>query len=147
MWNICWTRSGTWVEFRMKSELLKRGEGYRTAELVLPLWWMEKLDVHTSFRFQDPFGLSDDGSGEAERYYYIEDIQYDLRAKKLRVNAIDLQYLLRQYLILGDETLIASNYSTASDTDKMYAYLCDEISEKFQNGDPGKILANEILGL
>lgn len=147
MWSVCWTRSVTWVRSLIRSELLKRGEGYRTADIVLPLWWMEKLNIHSSFKFQDPFGLSADGSGEAERYYYVEDLQYDVRGKKLRVKAVDLQYLLRQYLILGDETLIASNYSAASDTDKMFAYVCDEISEKFQNLDPGKILANEILGL
>ena len=147
MWNVCWTRSPTWIKSLIRSALLKRGEGYRTADIVLPLWWMEKLNVHSSFKFQDPFGLSADGSGEVERYYYVEDLQYDIRAKKLRVKAVDLQYLLRQYLILGDETLIASNYSATSDTEKMWAYCCDEISEKFQNNDPGKILANEILGL
>lgn len=147
MWNICWSRSATWIRSLIRSELLKRGEGYRTADIVLPLWWMEKLDIHQSFKFQDPYGLSADGSGEVERYYYVEDLQYDIRAKKLRVKAVDLQYLLRQYLILGDETLIASNYNVASDSDKMYAYCCDEISEKFANGDPGKIFANEILGL
>ena len=146
MWSVCWTRSVTWVKSLMKSELLKRGEGYRTAEIVLPLWWMEKLDVHQSFKFQDPFGLSADGSGEVARYYYAEDIQYDVRGKKLRIKAVDLQYILRQYLVLGSETLIASNYNAASDTDKMFAYLCDEFSEKFQNGDPGKILASEIVG-
>ncbi len=150
MWNICWSRSLTWVRSLIRSELLKRGEGYRTADIVLPLWWMEKLNIHSSFKFQDPYGLSADGSGEVERYYYVEDLQYDIRAKKLRVKAVDLQYLLRQYLLLGDETVLTgaeANYNTASDASKMWAFLCDEVSEKFQNGDPGKILANEILGL
>lgn len=150
MWHVCWTRSESWVRTIMREELLKRGEGFKTIEFPLALWWMNQINVHQSFIFQDPFGLSADGSGEAAHYYYVEDIQYDIRGKKLRIKAVDLQYLIRQYMLLGDETVLTgaeSNYNTASDASRMWAFCCDEISEKFQNGDPGKILANEILGL
>ena len=150
MWHICWTRSESWVRTIMREELMKRGEGFKTIEFPIPLWWMNQINVHQSFIFQDPFGLSADGIGEAAHYYYIEDIQYDIRGKKLRIKAVDLQYLLRQYLLLGDETVLTgdeANYNTASDTSRMYAFCCNEITEKFQNGDPGKIFANEILGL
>jgi hypothetical protein len=46
-------------------------------------------------------------------------------------------------MILGDETALAATWLTASDADKKYAYMCDETTGLFSNGDPGKRMNDE----
>jgi hypothetical protein len=52
----------------------------------------------------------------------------------------DMQEIYATGLILGDETVIAASWGSASFSDKVYAYLCDEGTGQFSDGDRGKRL-------
>lgn len=138
-----WTDSATLVDQRILEELLKRGYGDQKISFPVPIYFIDELDVFTNFRFQDPFGLSSTGAGEVGRYYYVESLSYDFQNNKIDVVAIDLQWLLRQYCIAGDETVLASNWATAGEADRMYCYAGDEVTGKFPDGEMAKELADE----
>jgi hypothetical protein len=138
-----WTAHPTLVNQRIIEELAKRGWGDPKLYLSIPINWIDEFDVFDNFRFQDPYGLSSTGEGEQGRYYYIESITYDFFGQKMDIVAIDLQFLLMQYFIKGDENLLASNWSAAGEADRMFAYKCDETTGKFADGESGKILVDE----
>lgn len=131
--------------------LLKYGLGNPKVEFSVPLHFFDELDTFYNFPLQDPMGLSSTGAGEQGRWYYIESLDYDFMGDKIKVVAIDLQYILKRYFILGDEALLASNWSSASENDRIFGYLCSETegpnSDLFQfaDGAPGKALVNEGL--
>ena len=145
MSDFPWTDSATLVEWLVQEALLKRGWGDPKLHLPLPINWIDEFDVFSNFRFQDPFGLSLTGAGEQGRYYYIESITVDFMGQKLDIVAVDLQFLLSQYFVKGDETLLAANWNIAGPADRMFAYKCDETTGKFADGEPGKILVDENI--
>lgn len=144
-WEFPWTDSQSMVQQRLLDELFKFGYGDQKLEFEIPLSWINDIDIFTNFRFQDPYGLSRTGAGETGRYYYVESIDYDFQAQKMKITAIDLQWLLRQYFILGDEDDLAVNWSTANESERMFGYLCDEYEDKFADGEPGKKLVDENI--
>jgi hypothetical protein len=138
-YDLPWTDSELLVKQRVLEELLKRGYGDQKVKIVLPIFWFEELDVFENFIFQDPFGLDAAGGGEKGRYYYVESMSFDFEGGVIEIVAIDLQWLLRQYFILGPTT-IAPNWATASESDRMYGYLCNPLTNQFNDGEPGKKL-------
>lgn len=157
MWDMPWTDSETLIERRTDEEFLKRGEGDRRVEFSIPINWIDILDIFTNFRLQEPFGL--DGSpwppdvggvpaeerGEYGRYYYIESLTYDFMHQKINIVGIDLQYLLRQCMIIAHCGDVAEKWENASESDKMYAYVgnCDAGSF-VSDGTPLKKVCNCI---
>jgi len=123
--------------------LFKRGSGQKTFKFDVHLINLTGLDIYTNFRLQDPFGISSSGKGYVGRYCYIEGIDYDWPGNKMSIIAQDLGYLLRAYLMLGSEDDHQDNWSSASDEDKTFAYLCLEATGKFANGEKGKKLVSE----
>ena len=144
-WNFPWMISESFIDSMVQHKLLKFGYGDKKLSFKLPIDWLERLDIFDNFRYQDPYGLSTTGAGETGRYYYIESLNYNLLGNEIDVVAIDLQWLLRQYLIMGDENSLATNWSAASEADKLYGYLCDETTSKFANSETGKIMIDEKL--
>lgn len=145
-----WFTSSTLVAQLVRERLQKYGYGGQILHFDLDMHWFTKLDIFHNFQYQDPLGLSSTGAGEQGRYYYVESMDYDFMAGKIRVSAIDLQFLLRQYFILGDEAALAANWSSAGEPDRMYGYLCDETlgvsgEGEFADGEPGKILVDENI--
>jgi len=145
MSDFPWTDSATLVEWLVQEALLKRGWGDPKLHLPLPINWIDEFDVFSNFRFQDPFGLSLTGAGEQGRYYYIESITVDFMGQKLDIVAVDLQFLLSQYVVKGDENTAAATWPTAGPTDRMYAYGCDEATGKFTDGELGKVFVDENI--
>ncbi len=143
--------SGDLIADFVAEALLKYGLGNPKVKFPVPLHFFDELDTFYNFRLQDPMGLSKTGAGEQGRYYYIESLDYDFMGDQIMVVAIDLQYILKRYFILGDETLLASNWNSASENDRIFGYLCSETegpnSDLFQfaDGAPGKALVNEGL--
>lgn len=126
---------------RMQEELRKRGAGERRVEFPISLSWVNVLDVFTNIKIQDLFAINKDGEGEIGGYYFIENIGYNFIRERLIITAIDMRWLLTQFCILGDEDLLANNWSDpASSEDRMYCYLADEITEEFLDNEPGKLL-------
>jgi len=138
-----WTTNETLVDKQIFNTLYKRGKGYKKTKIKLPLIFVNSLDIHDSFRLQDSFGVSSDGSGDYGRYLYVEKINYDWIGSTMEIDAIDLTYILRQYLATGDEDSLPSNWSSTTEESKAFAYLCDEITGLFADGDYGKILVDE----
>lgn len=144
-WEFPWTDSQEMVQQRLLDELFKFGYGDQKLSIPIPIDWINDIDIFTNFRLQDPWGLSRTGTGESGRYYYVEAIDYDFQGQKMNITAIDLQWLLRQYFILGDEDELASNWSSANESERMFGYLCDEYEDKFADGEPGKKLVDENI--
>lgn len=144
-WEFPWTDSEDMVKQRLLDELFKFGYGDQKLEIEIPLAWINEIDIFTNFRLQDPFGLSRTGEGESGRYYYVEAINYDFQGQTMTLTSIDLQWLLRQYFILGDEDELAANWADANESERMYGYLCDEFEDKFADGEPGKKLVDENI--
>lgn len=150
MWELPWTDSETLVEERIEEELLKRGQGDFKVEFSIPINWIDELDIFTNFRLQEPFGL--DGStadpeerGEAGRYYYIESMTYDFMNQKISIVAVDLQFILRQIMLVAHCGDVAESWANASESDKMYAYVGDCDSESFvSDGSPLKRVSSCI---
>lgn len=142
-----WITLEAMVDQLVQDFLLKYGYGDQKITFPVGLHYLDDLEVFGNFRFQDLFGLDKLGIGQAGRYYYIESISADLLGGAITLTAIDFQWLLRQYFILGDENALAGTWAAASDSDRMYGYLCNEVTGKFADGEAGKILVDEnVLG-
>ncbi len=142
-WEFPWINSGTFADQRAQEELMKRGKGDRTVEFKIPLHYVENFDVFTDFLLQDLYGIDASGVGEVSRFYFVENITYDFMKETLAITAIDLQWILSQFFILGDENVIALLWADATVSDKTYGYLCDEITDQFPDGEEGKMLMTE----
>lgn len=147
MWDFPWTDSAILVGERITEELLKRGQGDLKVEFSMPINWIEEFDILTNLRLQQPFGL--DGRtiapvlrGEVGRYYYIESLTYDFMNQKINIIAIDLQFLLRQVMIVPHCGDVAEKWEDASDEDRMYAYVGNCDADSFvSDGSPLKRVA------
>lgn len=148
-WQFPFIISSTLVDQIVAEGLVQYSGGDQKLRFPVPIHFFDELDIFYNMRWQDLLGLSSSGAGEAGRYYYIESLDYDFPGDRINVVAIDMQYILKRYFILGDEGVIASNWSSASDTDKIFGYLCDETGGPdsdiflFADGDTGKALVDE----
>jgi hypothetical protein len=138
-----WTDSEALVDMRCQEELLRYGYGCPRYRFSVSLDWIDVLDLFTNFKLQDPFAIEPTGAGDVGRYCYVESLLVDFESRRIEVVAADMSYILRLYMILGDETELADNYSTASEWMKIYGYLSDELTGRFANGDIGKLLLDE----
>lgn len=137
-----WTNSLSLVRDRITSMLLKRGYGDNRISFSLSLKWFKQLDLLDNFQYQDPFGLSSTGAGEVGRYYYIISLNYNWMAATIDVEAVDLQWLLRQYFILGDYAVLAATWDLETEANKIYGFLCNYDTKEFSDGEPGKIISS-----
>jgi len=143
IFNFPWTNSENLVQERVSDILDRRSFGERTISLSVSIHHIEDIDIFTDFRFQDPFGLSAEGAGEVGRWCYITSLNYNFRQGIIGVEAIDLSWLLRLYFILGDEDELEAIWADADVGDRMFGYLCDEVTDKFSDGIDGKIIISE----
>lgn len=140
-WEFPQITSETLADQRVQEELGKRGAGERRVEFPISLSWVNVLDVFTNFKLQDPYAVDASGVGDTGAYYFIESIGYDFIKEQLKIIAIDMVWLLTQFCVLGDEDVIAGNWSDpASKEDRMFCYLGDEITGEFADGEAAKIL-------
>ena len=142
--EFLWITTETLATQRGVEELAKRGEGDRKITFEVPLHWIKMFDVFSDFQLQDPYEI---GATEllwaGGRYYFIESISYNFDGDKLVLTAIDLEWLMSQYIIVGDEDELTDNWEDAPSADKKYFYACDEVTGKFENGESGKIAGSE----
>ncbi|MCK4792804.1 MAG: hypothetical protein KAV87_54245 [Desulfobacteraceae bacterium] len=147
MWDMPWTDSATLIAERITEELLKRGHGDFKVAFTLPMNWITAFDILTNFRLQEPFGvdgrdISPEFRGEAGRYYYTESLTYNFMNQKMSIVAVDLQFILRSIMIVAHCGDVAETWATASETDKMYAYVGNCDADSFESdGSPLKIVA------
>ena len=137
--------SSTFIDQLIADGLIQYSDGDPKLIFSVPMHFFDELDVFYNFRWQNLMGISAAGAGEAGRYYYIESLDYDFMGDRINVVAIDMEYIVKKYFILGDEGVIAGTYSAASDVERIFGYLCDEATWRFSNGDPGKALVDEGL--
>lgn len=145
MWQMPWTDSAALIAERITEELLKRGQGDFKVAFTLPMNWIDAFDILTNFRLQEPFGLDGNTTkppaerGEVGRYYYIESLTYDFMNQKISVVAVDLQFILRQCMIVPHCGDVADKWENASEADRMYAYVGDCTTQSFvSDGSPLK---------
>lgn len=147
MWQLPWTDTEILIAERVNEELMKRGQGDLKVEFSIPINWIDEFDIHTNFRLQEPFGL--DGRniapelrGEVGRYYYIESLTYDFMNQKINIVAVDLQFILRQTMLVAHCDDIAGaekKWSQASDAERIYAYVGNCATNSFvSDGSPLK---------
>jgi len=150
-YNLPWTDSAVLIAKRLTDDLLKMGHGDKVIAFPVTIKWIDTLDIYTNFRFQDPHGLywwdieAPEMAGEKGRYYYIISLEADYQSQIINIEAVDLQWLLRQYAILGDEDLLAPLWADAGENERIYEYLADETTGEFSDGEPCKILIDENL--
>jgi len=135
-----WTTSKALVKRNIAEMLDQMSYGDKRIEFDIPMQKLELIYVFDTFKFQDPFGLSLTGEGEVFRYYYCTKLSFKLKQNIINVEGVDLQYLLAQCFILGDHNALADNWSLASPEEKIYGYLCNNITGKFPDGTDGKHL-------
>ena len=141
-----WIDSAAWVAVRTDEELKKNAYGDSTFTFILPLDMISTVDLLENIRLQDPYAVSDAGAGEVGRYLYIDLLEIDFVGRTVKVLCRDLTYMLAQFIILWDETG-APDWTTASPTQRMFGYLCDDtvVPERFSDGQPGKTLCDENI--
>ena len=144
-WKYPFITSEDYCEQRVLEDLLKFAYGDKYVKFNLPLEMIGDIDIFDNFQLQDPYGLSATGDGEIGRYYYITSLTYDYQNSTIGVVAIDLQWLLQQYFIFGDENAMPDLWEDASEYFRYYGYLCDETTGEFSDGFRGKILIDENL--
>lgn len=140
MWDLPWTNSVTLINKQVIEGLLKYGKGDRKVKFSIPINWIDELDVLSNFTLQEPWGLDKKGKGESGRYYYVESLTYDFLNHKIEVVGVDLQYILRQCMIIPHCGDVAETWEEASEADRMYAYVGSCATESFSDGEPLKIL-------
>ena len=139
-WSFPWTDDEDLVDMRTTEELLKLGFGDQGLDLRVSLEHHGELEILDTFRFQDPYGLDSAGRGEVGRYNYVGTLGYDLMGCAIKINAVDLEWQLRQLVVLGDEDALSANWSAAVEAERLYAYLADDLTGLFADGEPGKTL-------
>lgn len=137
--------SGPFVLSLIAEGLVKYSHGDPKVEFSVPIHWFDELEIFHNIRIQDPQGLSSSGAGEKGRYYYIETLDYDFMADQIHVVAVDLQFVLGRWFIAGDRDLLAADWSSAGEADRMFAYAADETTKRFADGSPGKKAADESM--
>lgn len=133
-----WTDLEDVVVTRLGEELSKRAYGDKKCVFPIPIDWIDDLDILTNFKLQDRFGLNPTGAGEEFHYYYPDSIAIDWRGAKLDVNAVDLQWLVGQCMIIGKRAELVRNYNDASEWQKIFGYIGRCVQGTFENGDPNK---------
>jgi len=133
-----WITSETFAYQRIWEELQKAGYGDKKISFQLPVRLIDDLDLLLNFRYQDPFGISATGEGEAGRYYFIESIELDWHNNLITVVGSDLQWLIRQCMIIGREADIPRNWADASEEQRLFAYVGGCESGGFPDGEPNK---------
>ena len=124
-WAFPWTLSEALVESRVNDELHKLGYGQKEIHFSLPIDWISDLDIFDNFIYQNPFAPTLSGEGESQRYYYVKSLSYDFVNNTIDVTGIDLQYLLRQYMIIGACADMAESWDDATEEMRMFGYICD----------------------
>jgi hypothetical protein len=66
--------------------------------------------------------------------------EFDVDNLTVRMECLDVNRIFTGAFILGDTTSLAATWTTATDTDKGYGYLCDEVTQAFSDGAAGKRL-------
>lgn len=145
MWDFAWTDSALFIDRRITEELLKRRFGEPKVVFTIPINWIDEFDIFSNLRLQDLFGIDDSSlppeeRGEYGRYYYVESITYDPLGDKMTIKAVDLQFIIRQCIILGDCDAIADKWEDATESDRMYGYLCH-----CGSGDGGEFVSDGEL--
>ncbi len=143
MWEFPNIKTVSLANQRTQEELMKRGMGDRSIEFKLPLYFFEEFDVFSDFLLQNLYAIEPTGEGEESHYYFVESINYNFMKETITISAIDLQWILSQFFIVGDENVIALNWTDASATDKLFGYLCNEVTGEFEDGEQGKMLMTE----
>jgi hypothetical protein len=134
-----WTDAEDLILSRVSEELLKRAYGDKRINFSLPIRFIEELDLHSNITFQDLI------RNESGRYFYIESIDYNFATQAMKMIAIDLQYLIETYFILGDEDVLPSDWINTLPDQRIYGYMCDEITGLLPDGTPGKAMIDENL--
>jgi len=138
MWEFPWTTSKSVAGMRAWEEIIKREDGDKKVEFIIPMSWVARLDVFSDFQLQDPYAIDADGEGERAHLYFIESIQYDFGKEQLRITAVDLGWLQRVEFILGDEDSDPANWEDATKDERRKGFLVDERTGRFQDGRRGK---------
>lgn len=89
------------------------------------------LDLNDLVRISHWQGISEDGLGYQEFVFRILQLGINLQPSSMRVSAYGIRPVLvgniwLTYFKLGNESELASTWSTASDADRLYGYLGDE---------------------
>lgn len=138
MWDLPWTDSEDLVLIRIAEELLKRGYGDPKVKFTIPMSWAKELDIHSNFRLQDPYGVDPAGTGEYGRYFYVESMTYNFMNSTVEIVGIDLQYILRQSMIVPHCGDVAETWMEASEYERMFAYVGSCTAGQFSDGEPLK---------
>jgi len=147
MYDFPWTDSGDFIVVRHNEIFLQRGKGDLKVAFSLPINWIDEFDIFSNLRLQEPFGLDgrsipEEQRGEVGRYYYIESLTYDFMNQKINIVAIDMQFILRQVMIVPACGDVPETWAEASELDKMYAYVGNCATNSFvSDGSPLKRIA------
>jgi hypothetical protein len=145
-WNFPWTLDSGLVDLRVTENLLRLGFGDMTISFPVSIEHLSTLDIFENFKFQDPYGIDRLGIGDVGRLFYIEKLTPDPLRGRVTIDGADLQWLLRQYGVMGDEADQPPAWASATEEDRLYLYLCDEGTGLLPDGEPGKTLIDENLG-
>jgi len=134
MYDYPFTESENLVAKNLMDELLKKGMGAKRVKMIIPIQFINEIDIFSVIRLQDPYGEGAGDVGESGRLYYIIGLNYDFMGAKISVDAIDLHFFLEQCIILGDCTVLAPRWSEATLFDRMFGYLANSVTGKFSDG-------------
>lgn len=70
----------------------------------------------------------------------IRRITFDFHRETVKIEAIDISLLGGSVAILGDENEIPESWQDADENERLYAYMADETTGMFSDGEPGKVL-------
>lgn len=79
-------------------------------------------------------------SGWVDRAIFLTRHELDPDRLTITLEGIDVDRLFAGNFVLGDEGVLAADWGSATETDKTYGYLCDEVTEEFGDGTAGKRL-------
>ena len=143
-WKFPWTNSIDLVSARVLDELYKRGNGMKEISFPLAIDWIFELDIFDSFIYQNPFAPTLSGDGQQQWYYYVKSLSYNFVDNTINVIAVDLQWLLRQCMIIGVCADMAESWMDATEQMRIFGYVCEcelsGIGAGFPDGEPCKII-------
>lgn len=130
-----WTDLENVISSRIADELLKKGYGDKKAFFSISTNWLREIDILDNFRLQDLFAIDLGGEGAEGHYYYFERMSIDLVNGKIDITAPDLQWLVRQCMIIGQCSELEEYWEDASDAMRFYGYISECLTETFSDGE------------
>jgi len=130
-----WIRDAATAQDVASRKIIRFKDPITFDELTLPLKsFAENLAGMVSVTHAEGTGAA----GYQDKYFQVRSVNFDINRFVNKMLLEDAKNFTGNAFILGDETLLPASWTAAAGAERNFGYLCDESTEGFSDGEPGK---------